>query len=118
MEKVIAGGFEENTAEENAGDIGDNLHDATLRCGKRAVVVWRSAYFPTSPSCRNPPSQSSLCQLRTIFPSLNSWMSIAWMLNLRLVAGNPMNGPFCVPDISDRTTTLLPSATMSLILIL
>src|SRR5206468_6549826 len=44
-------------------------------------------------------------------------MSIAWILIFRFFAGNPIRPPRCVPEIVERTITLLPSCSTSSILI-
>jgi hypothetical protein len=52
----------------------------------------QDCYFSNAPSWWSAVSQSSLCQVRIIFPSLNSWISMVWMVIVRFLAGKPMNG--------------------------
>ena len=78
--------------------------------GERLCAVRdRSLLRQSAPNWCRPVIQSSVCQVQTIFPYLNSWMSMAWMASFRFFDGRPMKGAFCVPEISERTTTLFPS---------
>jgi hypothetical protein len=66
-----------------------------VRCDRSSLLTNSLPYkegqapFAPAPQCSKAPSwfnpviQSSVCQVRMIFPSLNSWMSTAWMLKRR-----------------------------------